>query len=199
MSILRNIAFATIFSAISFGPTFAAEIANPESASDNLIRTALWRATTDDLGSSFQTGEELIEEGIAKVTFTIAVKEEEDEWPYVELICETGMDLSEVQGMEIVYRCTSPLIIKLSQSDFGYEGNQTYSHYEYTAPASEEWNTVQISISDFTQPDWAPEDSRAIPLKMENVPDIYLVPALDYTTGESGTVEVKSLLLYGAK
>ena len=173
---------------------------NTSGASANLLFAAEggWRATTDDLGSSFETREQLIQDSTAKVTFTMAKKGAPDEWPYVELICALGRDIDGVHGLEITYKCDKPLTIKLSQTEFGYYGNQTYSHYEFILPASEEdWNTERVKISQFRQPSWAPAKSREIPLKLQNVEDVYLVPNLNYNTGDKGTLEVKNLILYG--
>ena len=166
-------------------------------ASSNLVfNDGQWRPSVDSHGSTFDTGTVFISDEAVKVVFTITQRTG-NFWPYVELICALGRRLTEVNGMEVSYRTDRPLKVKLSQSDFGPDGIGTYAHYEYTIPAVEDWETVRLRVDHFEQPSWADEQSRAIPLNMNNVQDIYFVPDLDYTTGDTGTLEIRSFILYG--
>lgn len=168
----------------------------PEKTTGNLLATAKeWSAAADPFGSEYATGESLIECGSAKVSFTqTALKDNRNPW--VELICKLDGTLENYAGGYITYKCESDLLIKLSQSDFGAAGNSTYAHYQFLIPKSSEWLTVHFDFSKFTQPSWAPEASRKIPLRKENIDAIYLVPAMNTASEASATLEVKDLRLF---
>jgi hypothetical protein len=164
----------------------------------NLIFTAqAWYPAVDSYGSTYRTDGELVSDGVATVSFTIAQMDGTEEWtPWVELVCELGYTLEDYSGLEITYKNDTDLLVKLSQSDFGADGNETYSHYEYRLPSANEWQTHRIQFSTFLQPDWTPEISRIIPLYLENVNAVYLVPDLDPIAGESSTLQVRHLELF---
>lgn len=67
--------------------------------------------------------------------------------------------------------------------------------YQYRLLATEEWEMMSVSFSSFTQPEWTPEISSEIPLILENVDAVYLVPDLDYNIGESTNLKINSLEL----
>lgn len=165
--------------------------------SENFVKNpSSWVAGVDEYGSTFDTGSVFVSDSSVNVSFTIAKKVKEEEWPYVELICNVGGDCAGTKQLELTYRCTKPLAVKFSQSDFGSKGNETYSHYQYVAPAATEWNTVSIPVTDFAQPDWTPPESKNIPLKLENVDAIYFSPELDYEVGESADLRIGALRLH---
>lgn len=161
----------------------------------NLIETGAWRPAADSYGSSYEVDENIVVNDEIEIRFTIAKKTEPDMWPYVELICETGAPLTGAQGLEITYWSEKELKIKLSQSDFGPNGDNTYAHYQIKVESAAEWTTATVYFNDFKQPDWAPEESTKIALNLDNVNDIYLVPGLDYEIGDSSTFGIKSLVL----
>lgn len=162
----------------------------------NLIETAAaWRPEADSYGSSFVVDPAIVVDGEINVDFTIAQKVGE-EWPYIELICETGAEnLGGVETITITYKCGKYLKVKLSQSDFGSEGDNSYAHYYFELPASSEWTTETMRIEEFYQPGWAPASSTEIPLILENIQNIYLVPDLNYNIGDSTVLSVKSMIL----
>lgn len=162
---------------------------------ENLVETGAWRPAADSFGSIFEVAEEVVVDGEIHIGFTIAKKTEPDMWPYVELICETGAPLTGAQGLEITYKTDKELKIKLSQSDFGPDGNSTYAHYQIKVDPAGEWTTVTVNFEDFQQPSWAPEEATKIALNLDNVNDIYLVPGVDYDLGDSAVLGVKSLVL----
>ncbi len=171
---------------------------NHDEQNRNLIFTASdWYPAVDSFGSEYRIDGELITDGIATVSFTIAQRSESDDWiPWVELICDLGYTLENYSELEIAYKNDTDLLIKLSQSDFGEDGNQTYSHYEFLLPPAGDWNTHRVKFETFTQPDWTPGISKEIPLKLENVDAIYLVPDLDPAIGESSELSVRHLELF---
>ncbi len=156
--------------------------------------TSYWHPATDDLGSSIDTAGGLFQGESARVGFTITPKKSEV-WPYVELIFRSPIPLTNTTGLVVNYRCDKPLIVKLSQRDFNAapEGNSTWSYYQKTLPPSAEWSQVELSYEEFAQPDWATEESRTIPLRLENVTGVYFTPQLDAIRGESALTELKLL------
>jgi hypothetical protein len=168
---------------------------DPEDHTGNLLAMARgWSASTDRFGSSYTTGESLIENGIASATFNQTSISDRGT-PWVEMICRLNGNIGNYSRGSITYKCGTDLLIKLSQSDFGPDGNKTYSHYQLRVPASSDWTTIDFDLNDFAQPEWAPEISRTIPLKKENIDAIYLVPDLDYQKEESTTLQVRDMRL----
>lgn len=159
-----------------------------------LLHTAKWTPTTDNYGSSYECADEVIVDGEINVDFVITQKDGPDIWPYIELICATGAPLTGLETITLDYKCSKSLKIKLSQSDFGSAGDSSYAHYYIEVPAADEWTTVTVNIADFNQPSWAPEGSKGVGLKLENVNDIYLVPAASYEVGEPASLSVRSLI-----
>jgi hypothetical protein len=168
-----------------------------ESSGNLFLKADLWSVAVDPFGSEYEYTEPLIRDGVATVEFTIAKKTEYDQWyPFVELICDLGEPFTGFSSLQITYQCESDLLVKLSQSDFGEEGNETYSHYQYRLPATSKWKTSRLDFSLFDQPGWTPDISKDIPLNTDNINAVYLVPDLDPAIGESATLKVRNLELY---
>lgn len=161
----------------------------------NLLYTSDWKAVTDLIGSSYSPDKAVVRDSLMEVSFTLK-KKEEGEIVFIELVCSLDSTLSASKGLEITYKCDSPLVIKLSQSDFGGDGDESYAHYQFIVPASETLNTVRVNYESFTQPEWTPEASKGKAMKLENVNAIYLTPDVDATIGGSATLAVKSLYLH---
>ncbi len=156
----------------------------------------LWRTATDTFGSKKDEGPGLITNGIAAVKFTIATQNSNQAFnPWVELICEIAGTLHGAKEIVISYKCDTDLLLKLSQKDFGEQGNQTWAHFQYRFKPSEVWKYETIDFSGFRQPDWTPEKAKKIPMKLENVDAIYLVPNLNPAIGQSATLQVKLLTI----
>lgn len=151
-----------------------------------------WYAATDDFGSSHNSDGESIDtsSGEIVVEFDMYKKQEGMNWPFVELVSETGRELSGAETITIEYKSTHELKIKLSQSDFGPEGDGSYAHYETKIPMASEWSKVTVVLEEFNQPSWAPNLG---PLNLDNVQDIYLVPNIDAMVGGKAILEVRLL------
>jgi len=166
-----------------------------EIVEDNLLYTANWKAVTDLLGSSYSPEKVSVVDSLMEVNFTLK-KKEEGEIVFIELVCGLNSNLSTEAGVVLSYKCETPLVVKLSQSDFGADGDESYAHYQYVVPASESISTVKLNFSDFTQPQWTPDGSKGIAMKLENVNAIYLTPDVDVATGGSSLLGVKGLYLW---
>lgn len=172
------------------------EVEGPTALSGEMLAYPdIWSASVDTYGSSFQGTDPLVKDGKVDITFTIAKMESADAWPYAELICKPGVSLASLKAVTIRYQSEVKLAIKLSQKDFGFEGDQSYAHYQHELEASDEVVTRTLKVADFAQPSWATEESRRIPLKLANVDAIYVVPLLDYAQGETGRFVLDSFVL----
>ena len=161
---------------------------------NNLLYTSEWKAVTDLSGSSYSPENIAVSDSLLEVSFTLK-KKEEDEIVFIELVCSLNSNLSSSKGLEISYKCDTPLLIKLSQSDFGNEGDRSYAHYQYMVPASETLNTVSVNFKHFTRPLWTPRASKGKAMKLEHINAIYLTPKIDAATGGSAALSIKGLYL----
>ncbi|MCU4175849.1 hypothetical protein [Carboxylicivirga sp. N1Y90] len=165
------------------------------SEESNLLYSAKgWKPVTDNLGSYYLPNTITIKDSAYEVEFYLKQKEA-DEIVFIELVCDLGHDLSEHKGLSLTYKCDTALVIKLSQSDFGGEGDKSYAHYQYVVPASDTYVTQQLSFSNFTRPDWTPEYSKGKGLNLNNVDAIYLTPAVVDSIGGKALLGVKELIL----
>lgn len=162
---------------------------------DNLVYTAhQWVAATDNIGSSFSYDGELIQDGVVSVDFNYV--QESNGYPWVSIICDLGHSLQDYKGLTLRYRSDEDLIIHLHQSDFGFNGNRTYSHYQITLPATSIWRTRTVEFEDFAQPDWTPSESLEIPFIPENVRSLHFSPFLNAETGGTASIKIRNLTLF---
>ncbi len=161
-------------------------------AADNLLYTAKWKAVTDQLGSSHTPETVEIADSLMEVNFTLK-KQEESEIVFIELVCALDGNLDSTNGIELSYKCETPLVVKLSQSDFGQHGDESYAHYQFVVPASESIRTERLTFDTFTQPDWTPDYSKGKAMNLAHVNAIYLTPQVDAATGGSAALGVKAL------
>lgn len=165
-------------------------------STQNLVAKAKeWIPAHDEFGSSYDTSNAILSDSLKKIHYKLVKKSEGDKWPYIELISIIGGNLNDKKAMKLRYSCSTQLIIKLSQSDFNNKGNETYSHYQYTVPASDSLNTVLLLFSEFKQPEWTPEESKTIPLKLENVDAVYFTPSVDAEVGGEADLSISEFYI----
>lgn len=104
-------------------------------------------------------------------------------------------NLTATETIEIHYQSDQPLIVKLSQSDYGKEGDNSYAHYQATLPKAEQWQTQTLTFEQFKRPSWTPVTSLDKGLKLANISAIYFVPSLTDEQGGKATLAVKSIKL----
>lgn len=165
-------------------------------STSNLVKTAKeWIPAHDEFGSSYDTNNAILSDTLKKIHYKLVKKPEGNKWPYIELICKIEGNLKNKKGIKINYTCSAPLVIKLSQSDFNDKGNKTYSHFQFIVPASDTLNLKTLTFSEFTQPDWTPEESKSIPLKLENVDAIYFTPDIDGEIGGEADLSIREFYI----
>jgi hypothetical protein len=173
-----------------------AEGMKPAALSEDMLDYPdLWYASVDEYGSSVKASAPVVKDGKVAIEFTIAKMAKPDQWPYAELICEPGIAMNALEGLSVRYKSSVDLVLKLSQKDFGEEGNASYAHYQHVLPRSATFVDAVIKVEDFAQPEWADEASRKIALDLANVSAVYVVPVLDYTMGETGSFSLERFSL----
>lgn len=103
--------------------------------------------------------------------------------------------LGVTETIEIHYQSDQPLIVKLSQSDYGKEGDKSYAHYQAVLPKAEQWQKQTLTLNQFKRPLWTPASSVDKGIKLANISAIYLVPDLTDEQGGKAKLAVKSIML----
>lgn len=156
-----------------------------------------WSYATDPYGSEATLKEELITDNRAWVHFKRIPRVDAKRNSWVELIYNLPeKSLASHKRIQLQYKSDQPLILKLSQKDYGSEGDKSYAHYQITLPAASEWNNKEVDIADFTRPFWTPKESKDLGIISERVSAIYVTPSLTDEAGGEATIEIKSLDLY---
>lgn len=151
----------------------------------NLVSAERWTAKADPYGSSVNySAQGLFSGGAIQASMQQTQPLANKNWPFVELICQLPDNLEGSQGLTLKYKSSQPLHVKLSQTDFSHLGDQSYAHYAAIIPKSEQWQTLQLRLSDFEQPSWAPPKAKSVGLKLANIHDIYISPNFGAEGGE---------------
>lgn len=162
----------------------------------SLDNADLWSYGHDPYGSSVIFGESLIHDGAARIEFSRAARVAPDKNTWVELIYHAPMgNLDNVKSIRISYQCSTELIMKFSQKDYGEAGDGSYAHYQTLVPAANDWKTIEVALHNFSRPAWTPESSKGVGLIMEHVSAIYLAPAIDDIHGGVATLNVRAIEL----
>lgn len=170
-------------------------------AQTNLVKSgADWYPACDEYGSSIDTTGGLFKkDGTVKVGLTLTPLESENRWPYIELDCDIGKPISGTDSITVEYSSDTPISMKLSQSDLGDAGDQSYAMYGVLLSASNEFTSRTFAITQFKQPRWAEPSSKAIKLNLDHVKMIYFVPEISIETGGKSVLTLKSLVLKSSK
>lgn len=197
---MKKNTFISLFVLVSMLFLFNACKKHSVTTIENLAKQpTYWKASTDSFGSlvSYFNLPQNSSDSVIDVGFVMTSKNSPDEFPYVELICSPKNDFTDIFFVEIEYKCSHELLVKLSQSDFGENGLATYAHYQSVLPVSDKLNKVKIALTDFTQPQWADSVSLSVQLDMKNVNAIYLAPNMNYEKGDTANLSIYSLKMIG--
>jgi plasmid maintenance system killer protein len=168
----------------------------PVSQHTSLESANLWSYGHDPYGSSAEVGDNLIQDGAARIIFNRAARSASDKNTWVELIYHAPKgNLANIKSVRINYQCSTELIMKFSQRDYGESGDGSYAHYQTLLPAANDWKTIEVALDEFSRPAWTPSDSKNVGLIMENVTAIYLAPALDDIEGGVAALNVRAIEL----
>lgn len=153
-----------------------------------------WSYATDPHGSTAHFHG--LKNNAIAVEFTRVPRVDKQNNSWVELIYTLpNGNLSATKVIKIQYQSDQPLVVKLSQSDYGKEGDKSYAHYQAVLPKAQQWHTHTITLDQFERPLWTPSSSLDKGLKLENISAIYLVPDLTDEQGGKASLAVKSIKL----
>jgi hypothetical protein len=155
-----------------------------------------WSYDTDPYGSEAIINEKLIRHGGIWIKFKRVPRVDAKRNSWIELIHKLPTDsLVGNQKIRLTYQCEIPLIIKLSQQEYGKEGDASYAHYQIKLPATKEWTTTEVDLKDFYRPDWTPASSKDYGLVPEHINAIYLTPSMTDKDGGEAILQVRAIEL----
>lgn len=157
---------------------------------------ASWRYAIDPYGSHADIGSRLVSDDQVRIKFTRVPRVDAKRNSWVELIYD--LPDATLEGVNIVrlnYKSSSKLVVKLSQQDYGGDGDKSYAHYQYLLPSTGAWQTMTFKIDDFKRPNWTPISSEDLGIIKPNISALYLVPDLTDKVGGEATIQVRSIEL----
>jgi hypothetical protein len=153
-----------------------------------------WSYDTDPYGSEAIINEKLIRHGGIWINFKRVPRVDAKRNSWIELIHKLpSASLAGNQKIRLTYQCDIPLIIKLSQLEYGKNGDQSYAHYQIELPATDQWSTTEVDLKDFYRPEWTPTSSKDYGLLPEHIDAIYLTPSMTDKHGGEAILQVRAI------
>jgi len=153
-----------------------------------------WSYDTDPYGSEAIINEKLIRHGGIWIKFKRVPRVDAKRNSWVELIHKLPTaSLAGHQRIRLTYQCDTPLLIKLSQQDYGKTGDESYAHYQIKLPKTNGWTTKEVDLKDFYRPDWTPVSSKDYGLLPEHIDAIYLTPSMTDKDGGEAILQVRAI------
>lgn len=192
--------FIPALSLMVLSSVFSVSSTSAQQCQQELAPTALdekgWRFATDPHGSEVKMKQTLLTDERIWISFKRVPRVDAKNNSWVELIYDLPEQTFEGNSAILLkYKSSKNLVVKLSQKDYGGQGDKSYAHYQYILPAQTQWGTHCIGLADFARPSWTPENSIDKGIIKENVSAIYLVPDLKDELGGEATIEVKNISL----
>ena len=161
---------------------------------NGVIKTSQWRYATDSHGSNATLASAITHKDPIEISFYRVPRVDALNNSWVELIYDLpGAYLPQQAQFTLTYQSDQPLIIKLSQKDYGKEGDRSYAHYQTILPNSQVWKTMTVTLNDFQRPHWTPSTSEDKGIINSHVSAIYFVPSLNDEQGGHAKLKIKSL------
>lgn len=155
-----------------------------------------WRYATDPHGSKAIYEKPLVKEEYVAISFYRVPRVDVKNNSWVELIYDLpSQSLKDAKHIELTYQSDTPLVIKLSQKQYGGEGDGSYAHYQTVLPKSDSWQTQTVSLESFNRPDWTPAWSKDKGIIKDSVSALYFVPDLQDEKGGEALIKIKHLTL----
>lgn len=155
-----------------------------------------WRYATDPHGSKVILSGPLVENGQVDIEFFRVPRVDKKNNSWVELIYGLpNGSLADVKAISLTYKSDKPLIIKLSQKDYGRLGDKSYAHYQIKLPQTGGVISKTVSLESFSRPGWTPMWSSDKGLIKENINALYFVPDLTDKDGGSANLNITELAL----
>lgn len=153
---------------------------------------AQWRYATDPHGSQAILNGPLVNSERVEIAFKRVPRVDKLNNSWVELIYDLpNKQLPKQANITLTYQSDKDMVIKLSQKDYGGEGDKTYAHYQAVLPAASHWQTTTVSLDDFQRPSWTPASSIDKGIIAEHVSALYFVPDLTDAKGGEAYIKIK--------
>jgi hypothetical protein len=158
------------------------------------INPERWRFATDPHGSQAIINGPLATHEQVAIQFKRVPRVDKQNNSWVELIYDLpSSTLPQAFTVELTYKSDKPLIVKLSQKDYGGNGDKSYAHYQSTLPASDAWQSARLDLTQFARPDWTPTWSADKGVITDNVAALYFVPDLTDDQGGEASLAIQSI------
>jgi hypothetical protein len=155
-----------------------------------------WSYDTDPYGSEAIINEKLIRHGGIWIKFKRVPRVDSTRNSWIELIHKLpAASLTGSQKIRLTYQCDIPLLIKLSQHEYGKDGDKSYAHYQIKLPATNGWTTKEVNLKDFYRPEWTPASSKDQGLLPEHIDALYFTPSMTDKEGGEAILQVRAVEL----
>lgn len=156
-----------------------------------------WRYATDPYGSQADyVASTLVNNGVAAMNFIRIPRVDAKRNSWVEMIYDLPKgELGSTNAIKVTYQSSTDLVIKLSQKDYGSDGDGSYAHYQTLLPASEHWKTETVTLQQFSRPSWTPTSSVDKGIVTNHVSALYFVPDLQDSKGGKAALAIKHIEL----
>lgn len=153
-----------------------------------------WSYDTDPYGSEAIINEKLIRHGGIWIKFKRVPRVDSQRNSWIELIHNLpSASLVGNTKIRLTYQCDIPLLIKLSQKEYGKEGDASYAHYQIKLPATKGWTTKEVNLTDFYRPTWTPTSSKDYGLLPEHIDALYFTPSMTDKNGGEAILQVRAI------
>jgi len=153
-----------------------------------------WTYDTDPYGSEAIINEKLIRHGGIWIKFKRVPRVDSQRNSWIELIHNLpSASLVGNTKIRLSYQCDIPLLIKLSQKEYGKEGDASYAHYQIKLPATKGWTTKEVNLTDFYRPTWTPTSSKDYGLLPEHIDALYFTPSMTDKNGGEAILQVRAI------
>lgn len=156
-----------------------------------------WRYATDPHGSKAILDGPLVRQNGVKIAFERVPRVDKNNNSWVELIYDIPSGVfNHSNRITLNYKADKPMLIKLSQSDYGAEGDKSYAHYQVRLAAAPQGRVATVALNEFTRPSWTPSWSKDVGINKANVAALYFVPDLTDAAGGKASIEITTLTLF---
>jgi len=153
-----------------------------------------WRYATDPHGSQAILNGPLVNSERVEIAFKRVPRVDKLNNSWVELIYDLpNKQLPKQANITLTYQSDKDMVIKLSQKDYGGEGDKTYAHYQTVLPAASTWTTQTVTLNDFQRPSWTPASSIDKGIITNHVSALYFVPDLTDAKGGEAYIKIQSV------
>ncbi len=171
-------------------------LASAANASQQTLNPNQWRYAVDPHGSSASYQKPLVNPDHVAISFYRVPRVDKQNNSWVELIYDLpSKSLQGVNRLKVTYQSDKPLVIKLSQKDYGTDGDKSYAHFQTVLPSSTTWQTQSVALTQFVRPEWTPTWSSNKGINKENISALYFVPDLTDEQGGEATIKISDITL----